>query len=402
MGILYDGLDAIGIANVGLVIILFTIIIRGIMMPFNIRQQRSTKLTNIIQPEISAIQAKYQGARDQYSMQAMQAETKAVYKKYGISQTGGCVQSLIQYPFLIAMYGALRNIPDAITKIGDTLRPVADIISTASSEIQESVAEISSSLVGTDTDTVIDALFSLTTKNWDALAALFSGTDASAITSYHDQMVSLTSFLGCDLSQTPWNLMRGGGIGIIAVIIPIVAGAAQWLTFKLSQTSASEKSNDQMAATSRSMGMIMPLFTVFLCFTLNAGLGLYWGISSVLQVVVQILINRHYRKVDMEEYVKENMARAAEKEKKKREKKGVSGETISSAASINTKNIQAGGQPAQQRPRSISEIANMNVNDTSAKSSKPPAGSLAEKAGMVNEYNENHPEDATARRKYKK
>ncbi len=402
MGILYNGLDAIGIANVGLVIILFTIVIRGIMMPFNIRQQRSTKITNIMQPEISAIQAKYQGARDQYSMQAMQAETKAVYKKYGISQTGGCVQSLIQYPFLIAMYGALRNIPTAITKVGDALRPIAEIISGASSEIQESISEISTSLISTDTDTVIDALFSLTAKNWDALTDLFSGTDAAAIASYHDEMVSLMSFMGFDLSQTPWNLMRGGGIGIIAVIIPLIAGAAQWLTFKLSQTSASERSNDQMAATTRSMGLMMPLFTVFLCFTLNAGLGLYWGISSLLQVIVQILINRHYRKIDMKEYVKQNMEKAAEKEKKKRERKGVSGETISSAANISTKNIEAGGQPAQQRPRSISEIANMNVNDTSSKSTKPPAGSLAEKAGMVKDYNENHPEEATAKRKYKK
>ena len=95
-------------------IIIFTLIIKFVMLPLTIKQQKFTKLNSVMQPELSAIQKKYQGQRDQYSMQAMQAENKAVYAKYGVSQTGGCLQSFIAFPFLIAMYGALRNIPIAI------------------------------------------------------------------------------------------------------------------------------------------------------------------------------------------------------------------------------------------------------------------------------------------------
>ena len=104
-------LEWIGIPNLGLCIILLTVVVKCVLLPLTIKQQRFTKLSSYAQPELRAIQAKYQGRRDNYSMQAMQEETRAVYAKYGISQTVGCVQSFIQFPILIALYGAIRNLP---------------------------------------------------------------------------------------------------------------------------------------------------------------------------------------------------------------------------------------------------------------------------------------------------
>lgn len=414
LGYLYKFLDMIGIANIGLVIIIFTLIVKCLVLPLTIKQQKFTKLQSVMQPELQAIQAKYQGARDNYSMQAMQAESKEVYAKYGVSQTGGCLQSFISFPVLIALYGALRNIPTAIDKIADTLNPVANVITSYISKGGETastaVSAISSGLISSDADTVLKTLYALPTKSWEALQALFSGTEATTVATNHEAFVKLNSFLGWDISQSPWNLVKdgftgaGSAIGIIAVLIPLVAGFSQWLSFKLTQTKQSAQSNDSMAATGKMMGWIMPLFSVWICFTLNTGLGIYWCMSSLFQVVLQILINRHYRHIDMDAFIEKNKAKAAEKAKKKREKGGVAGSTISSAAGISTKNIENQNQnKAPARPMSISDIANMNVDDASGKKSKPAAGSLASKAAMVQEYNEEHPEEAQqTKRKYKK
>ena len=98
---IYKFLDLIGIANIGLVIIIFTLVVKFILLPLTIKQQKFSKLTSIMQPEIKAIQKKYEGRRDNFSMQAMQEETKAVYSKYGVSD-GGCLQTFIQMPVIIA------------------------------------------------------------------------------------------------------------------------------------------------------------------------------------------------------------------------------------------------------------------------------------------------------------
>ena len=406
LGYLYQFLDLIGIANIGLVIIIFTLIVKFAVLPLTIKQQKFTKLQNVMQPELQAIQNKYKDARsDQYAMQAMQAETKAVYAKYGVSQTGGCLQSFISFPVLIALYGALRNIPTAIDKIAATLTPVAAIIENASDTVRDTISSsISSGLVSTEVETVIKTLYSLPTNSWNELQALFTGSDASSIAANHDAFVSLNSFLGWDISQSPWNLMKTGTfIGIISLLIPLIAGFSQWLSFKLMQTKQSAQANDQAAATSKMMGLIMPLFSVYICCTLNVGLGVYWCMSSFFQVVLQILINRHYRKIDMDAFIEENKAKAAEKAKKKREKQGVKGSTISSAASISTKNIENQNSANSYRPMSIADRANINVEDPAGPARKPAANSLAAKAAMVQDYNNEHPEEMqSGKKKYKK
>ena len=149
----------------------------------------------------------------------------------------------------------------------------------------------------------------------------------------------------------------------------------------------------------------MPLISVFFCFTFNAGIGLYWSASSLFQVVLQIFINRHYRKMDMEDFVRKNLEKAEEKARKKREKKGVSASTLYNAANINTRNVDS--TAANRNPDSIAARANLNVADAELKQAPPPADSLAAKAGLVQQYNEEHgdgPESTTSRKrkKYKK
>ena len=412
---IYKFFDMIGIANIGLVIIAFTLLIKLVLLPLTIRQQKTAKLQNIMQPELQAITAKYKGRKDAVSMQAMQDEQRAVYAKYGVSQLGGCLQTGLQMPILIALYGALRQLPLLIDKLSDPLSKIVAIIKTSGVDLSSIGSVIGNAAVADNTQ--MTALYSLPLKGWNSLLAAFSATPdtAAQIDTLHKQMQAANSFLGFDLSQTPWNLMLSGGIGIIAVILPIIAGFSQWLSFKLTQAkgqtyaSSAAGQGNPMAATN-SMGYVMPLFSVFICFTLNAGLGVYWAFSSLFQVVLQILINRHYRKIDMDKFVKENLEKAEEKAKKKREKKGVKGSVISAAANTNTKNIDA---PANEQPNSIASIANMNVGaDGEAKKPAPAPNSLAAKAAMVAQYNQEHGDllddnevvtpSGTKRRKYKK
>lgn len=415
---IYKFFDMIGIANIGLVIIAFTLLVKLCLLPLTIKQQKFSKLTNIMQPELNAIRVKYTGRRDSESMQAMQDEQKAVYAKYGVSQMGGCLQTGIQMPVLIALYGALRQVPLLIDKLSVPLSKIVGLLN--SSGVDFGALNISAALGNTAVaDTVqMSTLYSLPLKGWtaitDALAAV-NPQMAAEVTDLHGQMVAANSFLGFDLSQTPWNLLKAGGIGIIAIILPLIAGASQWLSFKLTQAkgetyaSSGAGSGNPMAA-ANSMGYVMPLFSVFICFTLNASLGVYWAFSSLLQVILQILINRHYRKIDMDAFVAENLRKAEEKQKKKREKKGVKGSVISAAANTNTKNIESAA-PANN-PNSIAQRANIDVGTTETKKAAPAPDSLAAKAALVAQYNLEHgddPSDDTVttatgkkRRKYKK
>ena len=401
VGIIYKFLELIGIPNLGLCIILLTVVVKCILLPLTIRQQRFTKLSSYAQPEIRAIQEKYKGRRDSYSMQAMQEETKAVYAKYGISQTGGCIQSFIQFPIIIALYGAIRNIPLYVDSFRQYYENVVNAIgsvdiSTAAAGLQGWTAELAMS-------DKISILCSIPTKSWNAMMDFLStnGTSIDTIQENYAEITKLNTFLGINLGETPWNLMVGGGIGIIAVLIPLISGFTQWLSFKLSQAANADPRGDATAASMNSMGLMMPLISVFFCFTLNASIGLYWCVSSIFQVLLQIIINKHYRKVDMDEMMRENMEKAEEKAKRKREKKGVSGSSLSQAANTNTKNMSA--------PSSISDRANVNVSGSSNTSSNtpPPANSLAARAGLVQKYNEEHGDivdegDGTTRKKYKK
>ena len=108
MGWIMDGiyrvLDLVGIQNLGLCIIIFSIIIYLLMTPLQVKQQKFSKLSSVMQPELQKIQKKYKDKKDLASMQKMQEETQLVYQKYGVSPTGSCVQLLIQFPVLMALW----------------------------------------------------------------------------------------------------------------------------------------------------------------------------------------------------------------------------------------------------------------------------------------------------------
>ena len=128
MEIIFNVLDMIGIPNIGLSIILFTIIVYILMLPLTIKQQKFSKLSAKMNPEMQVIREKYKNRNDNESQMQMNAEIQAVYAKYGVSPTGSCVQLLIQMPILLALYQVVYRMPAYVPKIGNAFNALASEI----------------------------------------------------------------------------------------------------------------------------------------------------------------------------------------------------------------------------------------------------------------------------------
>ena len=96
---IYNALSAIGIENIGVAIIVFTIIVYTLLLPLTIKQQKFTKMSAVMQPEIQKIQKRYANKKDQASMLKQQEEMNMVYDKYGLKMSSGCLPSLLQLAF---------------------------------------------------------------------------------------------------------------------------------------------------------------------------------------------------------------------------------------------------------------------------------------------------------------
>ena len=335
LGKLMDGIfnvlsSAFGIENIGLCIILFTIIIYTFMIPLTIKQQKFSKLSAVMNPELQAIQKKYKNKRDQESMLKMQEEMKMVYDKYGTSQMGGCLQLVIQFPILLALWKVIQNIPAYVGGVKDMYMPlVNEIMATGGyQKIMEKIGSASPIMINpekfdyTKTNTIVDVLYKFQPSTWDTLKDKFPDL-SSLIDSTSGQISHINNFLGANISDAPVNLMmdalKTGAIlvAIVALLIPILSGLTQWINIKLMpQSPGMDDRENPMANSMKTMNMIMPLFSVFMCFTMPAGLGLYWIFSAICRSVQQVAINKYLDRMDMDELVKKNM----EKAKKKYEK----------------------------------------------------------------------------------
>lgn len=125
---IYHGLAAVGIHNVGLCIILFTLISKLILLPLTMKQQRSMKIMQAAQPELNKITKKYRNKKDQASMMRQQEEMQKVYDKYGTSPTGGCATTLIQFPIIMALYYVIRAVEVYIPQISNDVKTIGTSI----------------------------------------------------------------------------------------------------------------------------------------------------------------------------------------------------------------------------------------------------------------------------------
>lgn len=407
MDMLFRFTSTFGILNIGLCIILFTMVVKVIMFPLTIKQQKSSKLMAVMQPEIQAIQNKYKGRTDNDSMMRMNVETKAVYEKYGTSMTGGCLQLLIQMPILLALYRVIYNIPAYVTSVKFYFMQVvyaltgiseaASLPEGAAAKLMEFAEAQNLNLAGINAigdltgvsgealaNKMVDILYKLNPIQWIELAKSFP--DAADIIRENSVAIeSMNSFLGVNLASNPWQ----GIVPNAAWAIPILAGISQWFSAKLMMANQQSVQDDNNPSSQmmKQMNVMMPLMSVFFCFTFPAAIGIYWVASSVMQIIQQLIVNGYLNHVDIDEMIQKNV----EKANKKRAKKGLPPQKISQNASANLKNIQLEAEKEERERQEKVALAKEQSKESTEyynKNAKP--GSITAKANMVAMYNEKH------------
>ena len=406
MGWIMDGiyrlLNVFGIQNIGLCIIIFSILIYALMTPLQIKQQKFSKLSAIMQPELQKIQKKYKGKNDQASMQKMQEETQAVYQKYGVSPTGSCVQLAIQFPILMALYQVIYKIPAYVGSVKDILASAVTSITGVSGYteiLQQFITDNKMTRVqlvmdgsNATSNSVTDFLYALSPSQWKTLAetSQFSGfTDT--LNSTAKEISHVQNFFGLNIADQPLTYIKAAFVGgsiliaIAAILIPILAWATQMINLKLmpqaAQQGSGDAQQDAMMNSMKTMNTVMPLMSAVFCFTFPVGLGIYWVASAAVRSVQQLIINKHMDKIQVEDLISENM----KKMEKKREKAGLPPQKITNQAHQSVKNInkiEKGSSNTDAATRA------QKVEEAYQKASNAKADSITAKANMVKAFDE--------------
>ncbi len=401
-GIFYV-LNKIGIPNIGLAIIIMTILIYMAMLPLTIKQQKFSKLQRKMQPELNKINKKYEGRKDPESMERQQAEIKEVYGKYGVSATGSCVQLIIQMPILLALYRVFYNIPAYVPMVKRVFFPLVDelIAANAGDYLKATTAarffqkqfENENYLNGVTEyvqNTFIDVLNKFNSADWTALTENFADLK-SDIANTVTSLTRYNSFLGLNMANSPSSLFKEAMqsktyiLVIVALIIPVLAAVTQYLNVALMPQPESQDGNDQMNNTMKSMNVMMPVMSAFFCWSLPNGMGLYWITGAVIRCIQQVVINKQIDKMDIDAMVEKNLEKMKEKEAKegKKDKNRVSSSTMNTYSSMNTRRMK---DKSSTSVSSDSERKAQQARQTNGKKYK--SGSLAAKANMVSSFND--------------
>ena len=374
----------------GICVILFTIVVRLILLPMTIKQQKFSKLSNMMNPEIQAIQAKYKDKRDNASIAKMNEETKAVYEKYGTSPTGGCLTMIIQLPIMFALYRVIYKIPGYVSKIKSLFTNKAGngivdkIMSIDGYEqilVDNKLVEKTSQV--DTTNELIDVMYNFSNSQWDKVMDVFAEYGLEFGESV-DQLINYTNFFGISLTQNPgWRFTVDGHFNW-ALIIPVLAGVFQFLSVKLTETRNQvnpSNAENPMANSMKMMNMIMPILSAVFCVSFPSCMGIYWIAGSVVQIVQQIFINRYMDKIDVEAMVQKNI----EKANAKRAKKGLPPQKMVNGASLYAEEVKKVEEREARKDQRAEEIKK-STDFYNTGDAKP--GSLAAKANMVKMYNE--------------
>lgn len=390
-----------GVENIGLCIIVFTLIVNLIMTPLRIQQQKNSKIQALISPEMQAITNKYKGKADQRSASMQQAEMQALYDKYGFSPTGGCLPLLIEMPVILALYQVIYRIPAYVSTVRQGFMTVVNaVLGSHSADFVTKITDLAAAnsvdvtkidLTGASEasiNNIIDLFAKFDQTEWNTFFETFSGMKEQ-VGDTVSRILSSNTFLGINLIERPAILS-------FAVLIPILAGVFQYLAAKTMTIRNAAAAEDDTSKTMNTMNTMMPLMSVVFCLFLPCGVGIYWVASSAVRFVQQWIINKNLGKTSVEELVKANV----EKKNKKRAKQGLP--PIRDNAEVNVRRLQrveekalAEEEAKKARIRSMKEKARLSKEATDAespeqKTEKAAPNGIAARAGMVRDYNDKH------------
>ena len=262
--------------SLGLAIIIFTLIVKLILFPLMVKQQKSSFKMQALQPELMKIRKKYEGKTDQMSQQRMAFEMQEFQKKNGVSMVSGCLPMLIQLPILYALFYLFQNAYVYVDVIGHNYTDIANAIVNIPVSLRMEVFH------------PYAQEFANAYKN---VAIIKDGIDMRQV----NEVVMLVNYLKPD----DWNVIlhRPG------IIIPIAAGVTTWLQSKIMMMMNPQNSDsgNPAAAMTKSMLYTMPIMMGVFAINMPAGLGLYWTISNLFGILQQVILSKHYKKKFAEE-----------------------------------------------------------------------------------------------------
>lgn len=275
----------------GLALIFFTLIVKLVLLPFQLKSKKSMIRMNQFQPKMREIQEKYAN-----NQQKMNEELQMLYAQEGINPMSGCLWSLLPFPIIIALYSIIRQ-------------PLSRFMM-LSSETIETVRGIASGLGYSAAETAGRTAF-----YEEIQLTQFINDHFDAFAGIKGLMKVNYNFLGVDLTVMPgdvWKQVFTGGWPIIGlVLIPIISAALSFYQSKVAMAGNGQKADDPAARSGRTMMYMMPLMSLWIGFTLPAALGVYWIANSVFQIIQDVILNKYFS-TQME-------AEETEREKAKRE-----------------------------------------------------------------------------------
>ncbi len=392
LNLIYIFLSKFGIENVGLTIIFFTMIVKTLMLPLTIRQQRFSKLSSVMNPEIVAIQNKYKDKKDEVSMQKQQMELQAVYDKYGSNPTAGCLPMLITLPIIMGLYRVIYKIPAYIKPIKQWYQIVAENIKAIEGsadrlveygkELGVKVADFTE--YATDgiltIDHSIDILSKFKADTWNQLSSIDFPSIAETISHYSNEIIRVNSIPG------GLNLLENPGFAFPGLLIPILAAALQFVQTKQMSIGSNDNSDNPTAASMQTMNKVMPIMSGVFCTMLPTGVGLYWISNSFFTIIHQFFINKYMKNADLDKMIEKQK----EKNQKKQKKAGINqGSSFEKIAKSSTKSIESNIYKTQEtNSNTNSDNSSSNINNK-GKNSNNTSGSISSYANILKDrYND--------------
>ena len=308
--------------NYGLALILFGIAIKLILLPVSAKSKKSMMKMSRMAPRVKALEAKYGDDKTKYQMEVMK-----LYKKEGVSTTGGCLWAFVPLLILIPLYQVIRE-------------PMVYMMHLSREEATEIVNVISQHVnLGSNS------------YYYQLAAASYLGEYVNEVKAAVPALANVDlspinfSFLGVNLGKIPtwqfWTLTGWAEIGLF--LMPVISAASQWFSMVVMQkfnasvatNNRGEQDNDAASAVNQSMktmNFIMPIMSLWIGFSMPAGMSVYWITQGLFGLVQEFFLTKHYRKVyDAEDEIRrqeyaEEEAREAEKERLRAERRAKLGD----------------------------------------------------------------------------
>ena len=298
--------------NYGCAIILFALAVNLILTPFMAKSKKSMMRSTRLQPKIQELQRRHEG-----NQQKLNAEMQKLYREEGVNPMSGCLWSLIPFPILIALYSVIRQ----------PLTRMMFVSSEFVTTLQDFFVEQGLYTVPERANAYVEIVLTrLSHDHWDLVQSGLAGK-------IDPNFIDIDfSFLGLNLGDQPqWNFFMttdwskpsvwGPALGLF--LIPFISAFLSWVSMKISQaTNPPTAQNDQSAATMKSMNLMMPLMSIWICFVMPAAMGVYWIANSVFGIIRDYVLTKVFMKqLDIEDAEKKAArdAREWELERQKEE-----------------------------------------------------------------------------------